>query len=71
MCRGKLTWMSRVAFLDLESGVTYSEMLLQFLTSAVQKGIVTASFRPDQVRGQSNFSRAQRPDVKVMDFLQS
>lgn len=66
---GKLTWVSRVAVLDLEGGVTYAEMLLQFLTSAVQKGIVAASFRSNQVRGQSHFSRAQRPDVKVMDFL--
>jgi hypothetical protein len=55
-----------VTSLDLKSGVSDAELLMQAVCGLVQKRIVVRPFRHHQVSGESRLGGTHSPDVQVV-----
>ncbi len=54
---------------DLQGRVIDAEAFVEGVDQRVEKRIVVVGLRPHQVRGQCHFTRAERPDVQMVNRL--
>ena len=57
------------AVFDLQRRMVDAETLIQHLEHLVDEMVVIPRLRPNQVRGQRDLARAERPDVQVVHHL--